>query len=527
MELMATQASNPPTLRVKHMRVIWRDTFIVENAPPRFLEDSLAKLRNLPCTIADTKTEPLDKQPEMLRIVERVSKAVAVIGYPDLLRFQFAPFTITSLRPTLGRLKTSPQRLTEEQICQAALEADGAGGWIGVTPMLLLHRAGVGTMEYHVALESPQGYTPEEAIDLIRLGIHADLITLPDSWRCLLPDGADDWPVEHVMEMAPDQHLLVCGLRDLSQGVLAARLGMKIRPMRSMKRLRLPGRKAGVNPHAAPVEALPPRPTGSTSVVLVDVDPLPGSDLGAYCELYAPALRGIGAMDADWRHRAGWLVKREMGENLSTDSEMAFFLLGNSELMLFNEEVEEALAWNRKHLRLKDPGLSITYFYMHYGVLMEWVYIQEAILRAYLQRLDSLAASPTPQRRRMISTLQRALNDLIQYQENITPYSTRIEFLERAHVYRKLTQLAERFERKQEMLLDYAQEYHDYREARATEFLNWLAGILTGAALADLIITLGGISPGVSPQETAAYIGITVGSIVLVLAIMALLLRRV
>jgi hypothetical protein len=121
----------------------------------------------------------------------------------------------------------------------------------------------------------------------------------------------------------------------------------------------------------------------------------------------------------------------------------------------------------------------------------------------------------------MIGTLQGALADLIQYQENITPFATRVEFLERARNYHKLDQLAERFERKQELILYYASEFHDYRDARATQFLNWLAGILTGAALAELIVTLAGITP----QETSLYLGITLGSILLVLAALGALLR--
>jgi hypothetical protein len=168
--------------------------------------------------------------------------------------------------------------------------------------------------------------------------------------------------------------------------------------------------------------------------------------------------------------------------------------------------------------------MGVTYFYAHYTTMIDWVYLQEAIIRWYLRRLDALVSSATPQRRDVIHTVQSALGDLVQYQEDISPYATRVEFLRRAHAYRGLDTLAERFEKKQERLIEYASEYHDYREARAAEFLNWLAGILTGAALANLITTLIPISP---TEQSALYVGITFGSIALVLGIMAVLLRRI
>jgi hypothetical protein len=116
----------------------------------------------------------------------------------------------------------------------------------------------------------------------------------------------------------------------------------------------------------------------------------------------------------------------------------------------------------------------------------------------------------------MIATMQGALSDLIQYQENITPYATRIEFLERTGAYHKLPELSERFERKQELLLNYFSEYHDYREARAAEFLNGLAAVITGASLANIVVTVLRITPG----PNAPYLTINLVSIALVLAIL-------
>jgi hypothetical protein len=376
-------------------------------------------------------------------------------------------------------------------------------------------------MEYHVDLRRPDGgFTPDEVVARVRLGIAVELLALPDSWRARIPEAAS-WLAAPVVSDAGGRHLMAARLRDLSQGVIAESLRLR-------QPLRKPGRGAAIRLRGAirrggQVEAEPPRPTGSTSVILVELDPPPGANFDAYTAQHAPALRGMGALDAEWRTRSPWLVAREMSDNLSTDSEMAFYLLGTSELMVFNEGLTAAAEKDARRLRLKNPAHGVTYFYMHYAVLMEWVYLQEAILRTYLTRLDALAASRVPDRRRLIATLQGALADLVQYQEHITPYATRVEFLRRAHAYHELETLVERFENKQELLFDYVSEYHDYREARATEFLNWLAGILTGASLAGLIITLAGIQP----EQTALYLGITLGSIILVLGIMAALLRRV
>ena len=507
--------NNPITasedLRVREMQVIWRDTFIVEDAPPNFLEVSQRLLRRMPSYLADSETEPRRDQPEFLRVSERVSRGVASLGYDNLLRVQFSPFDITDLTPTLDRLRVPPARLTPQQIDEAAFRASENHEWILVTPILLLHRAGVGTMQYHVTYRHSPGFTPDEAIARVRMGIRPMLISLNSDWHSLLPDDTSIWRNENIVTQSPNRNLMITSLRDLSQGVLSARLGA------SHPNARRRRRKKRVS-----ARALPPTPTGSTTVILTELDPMPGSDVMTYVAQHARPLRGIGAMDADWRNRADWLVIRELDDNLSTDSEMGMFLLGNSELLVFNNKLETSLNQNKRRLHLRSRENALAYFYMHYVVLMEWIYLQDALLRSYIQRLDKLTAAATPDRARMLRTLRGALADLIQYREDITPYANRIEFLERARAYHKIDRLAERFERKQELLLNYASEYHDHREARATEFLNWLVGILSGAALAELVITLGRISA----EQTVAYLGVYAISIAIVLGVMAVLLRR-
>jgi hypothetical protein len=240
-------------------------------------------------------------------------------------------------------------------------------------------------------------------------------------------------------------------------------------------------------------------------------------DFSSYVAEHAPVLHGIGAMDAYYTERSPWLIDRDFEHNLSTDSEAAVYLLGNSELLLFNEQTPSILPEVKHRLRLPNEEHALTYLYMHYVTLIEWVYLQEALLRAYLQRLERLSLLNPPPRRQMLRTLKGALRDLIQYQERITPFATRIEFLEQVRAYHKLPELVERFERKQDLLLEYASEFHDFREARASEFLNWLAGILTGAALAELITGLAGITPA----QPALYLGVTGACIGVVLIILA------
>lgn len=508
-------ASSEPSLLVRRMHVIWRDTFIVERpvtgsqrSRKSFLEASRDRIATLPPYVADRYFKRND-QPDPLRVIERASRNVARSGYDSLARFQFTPLKMANLQPTLARLRCSPDALSPSEVELAAEEAERLDHWIDITPMLLLHRAGVGIMEYLATWHSPdKGYTPDEAIELVRLGIGTQLLCLPDEWHKLLPLNLADWTIHCVVDPSPNNHMVVAGLRDLSQ-ILSARMTGTLQSGRWGKRR---------------TEALlikPMRPTGSAMVVLEEVDPMPGDDFPAYVAQFAGPLRGIGAMDTYYRERASWIIERELADNLSTDRESAVYLLGNSELIVFNDQLAPLIEPSRRRLGVPTDELVVVYMFMHYQVLMEWTYLQEAVLRAYIHRLDKLAASATPRRSLMISTLQGALADLVQYQENITPFATRIEFLERARAYHKLDELAERFEHKQELLLNYASEFHDYREARATEFLNWLVGILSGAALADLIITL----TGITPDQHLPYLAITIGSILLVLAILAAVQR--
>jgi hypothetical protein len=253
---------------------------------------------------------------------------------------------------------------------------------------------------------------------------------------------------------------------------------------------------------------------------------MPGEDLAGFVKENAIALRGIGAMDNYYRERAQWIVERELGDNLSVDNEAVVYLLGNSELVVFNEQLKGIAVATRQRLGLPDEALVSTYLYNHYQVLMEWSYFQDAILRAYITRLDALATTDRPDRGQMIATMQGALRDLVQYQENITPYATRIEFLERVRTYHKLDELSDRFERKQELLLNYFSEFHDYREARAAEFLNWLAAVITGTSLAAFVTTLLNIEPGVDLYHTGLYVGINLIAVVLVLGILWLRQRN-
>src|SRR5690242_18768981 len=160
-------------LRVREMHVIWRDTFIVETSIARsskragFLDESVEKLRKLPSYAADRYSKRHD-QPDLLRVIERASRNVARIGYDSLVRFQFEPFQLTNLRPTLSRLRCGPESLTSEDITDASLEARMQKAWIEVTPMLVLHRAGVGIMEYLATFHHDMGYLPEEAIEQVR-----------------------------------------------------------------------------------------------------------------------------------------------------------------------------------------------------------------------------------------------------------------------------------------------------------------------------------------------------------------------
>ncbi len=503
-------------LLVQHMRVIWRDTFVFETTRPaadkslRHLHDRLAAL---PPFVASGMSER-GAQPELLSLIERVSRGVASIGHPDLLRVQLQPFNITDLDPTLDRLRVRPLDLTADDLRAAAADAGSRGAWLMITPLLVLHRAGVAIMTYHADIRASahlsEGFTPDEAIALVRQGISTGLLRLGAAWRSMLPPDPAAWGIGQPVEDDRGETLMVGGLRDLTQSLIAPALGMPRKPPRRARR--------------QPPPSIPARPTGSATVVLARTSPRPGPDFDAFIDQYGPPLRGIGAMDSFYAERAPWIVARELHDNLCSDAEGAVYLLGNSELILLNEDGPAVLESIRARLRLRDTGGALTYWMMHYVVLLEWVYIQDAILRTYIQRLDALAANPTPQRRDLISTLQGALADMVQYQENITPYATRVEFLERARRFHKIDELADRFERKQDLLLSYISEYHDYRDARASEFLNWLAGILAGAELANLLVAAFGISP---ETNRTLFVGVTLGSVLAVFLIMGVILRQV
>lgn len=525
----------PTEILVKQMRVIWRDTFVIEHPADDFLATSLGRIRRMPSYVCDRHSDRRD-QTAVLAIMERASRNVARTGYDNVLRFQFNRFKIANLHPTLKRLSRPPDMLSEDQIVSAAFSVEHDDLWFSVLPILLLHKSGTGIMQYHVSFNLRDGYTPDEAIALVRMGISPQLLLLPEAWQRAFPktevaEKAEKkllHGVDHLIPFDDDMALVVTGLRDISQHLIAGRLnGNEETKTRVNLRRLLRGRKANQKieevEEAVRIAHDITRPTGSTSVIVVEADPAPSTNLQDYIQHHAQTLRGIGAMDAYYRERAPWLVEQELFDNLSTDTELGVYLLGNSELLLFNEQLPDLLPLIKKRLRVKEDHLAIIYEYMHYTVLLEWIYLQEAILRAYIQRLDRIAASGTPERKLMVDALQGALSDMVQYQENISPFANRVDFLERAGKSHNLDKLIDRFERKQELLLTYASEWHDYREASAAIFLNYLAGILAAAELTDILIPLTGID---IVEEPVIYAGISLGTISVVFVILIALARR-
>ena len=74
---------SPPELCVVSMRVVWRNTFVVKDAPRDFLERAAPFVRGLSCYVSDAEAD-YDEQPEMLRVIERVSRNVAPGGHDSL-----------------------------------------------------------------------------------------------------------------------------------------------------------------------------------------------------------------------------------------------------------------------------------------------------------------------------------------------------------------------------------------------------------------------------------------------------------
>lgn len=512
------------TLLIHGMSLIWRNTFPIHaglNYPGDFLQDSLTLFETLPITRCHT-AQHHGEQSDLLRTVARASRGAAGLGDPDLLRVQFRNLRMAPLEPLLAKHRRGARHLAQHQIEDAALEAEETGGWIRITPVLTIHRARIAIMAWYADINNAAGFDPDDAIRQVRLGLAEQIIRLPRAWFDLLPNDAGTARIPHLFDSNLGWPIAVASLRDLTRLTLQA-------PMLAQTEARIRG--AGITIHKVP-DRIGGRKhsdddtiinaTNSTSVILREYSPMaePNSD---FVQRWASPLRGIGAMDTLYRERARWIVDRELRDNLSTDAEMSLFLLGNSELLLYNARAPQIIDNVQSRLRVGNKAIAALYIAAHYTVLLEWIYIQEALLRAYITQLDTLAASKQPSRKDMIAVLHGALADLIAYQEHITPFANRIEFLDRAGDFHKLAELVKRFESKQALLFNYYSEYHDYRDARATEILNLVVGGLAAFELAALLV--GGFN--LSLIETpVSFIGTTLGSIVVVVLVLLLVMQR-
>ncbi len=511
-------------LLIHGMSLIWRNTFPIHaglNYPGDFLQDSLTLFETLPITRCHSRQHS-GEQSDLLRTVARASRGAAGLGDPDLLRVQFDNLRMTPLEPLQAKYRRAARHITPHQIEDAVLEAEESRSWIRITPMLTVHRARIAIMAWYADISSTAGLDPDDAIRQVRLGLADQIMRLPRAWFGLLPGDAETARIAHLFESTPGWPIAVAGLRDLTRLTIQ-------KPMMTQTEAHI--RAAGITIHKLPErvgghkhsdDETIPHATNSTSVILREYSPMAEAN-SDFVERWAAPLRGIGAMDTLYRERARWIVDRELKDNLSTDAEMALYLLGNSELLLYNARAPQIIDTLQARLRLGNKTIAAMYIAAHYTVLLEWVYIQEALLRAYIAQLDTLAASKHPAREDMIEVLHGALADLIAYQEHITPFANRIEFLDRAGGFHKLSELVKRFESKQALLFNYYSEYHDYRDARASEILNLVVGGLAAFELAALLVGGFNLSLVESPLP---FIAVSLGSITTVVLILLLIMQR-
>ncbi|NDJ54470.1 MAG: hypothetical protein GYB68_15485 [Chloroflexi bacterium] len=479
-------------LEIRQMHVIWRHSFMLRALPDDFLSLAQGWLAELPSSIAVSGANSL---PPLLSAIERASIGAANGGHQTVLRAQLQNVRLVNLPRSGGRNRftLSPQALVD-----VYLDEIESPTWIEVAPVLALHRSGVGLLEFYASYHHERGQRPfrrlTHAIHYVRSGIYRQVLLMPEGWVKLMQD-------HQPTRVGGDDYAQVGELLDLSYSVL---YDLQAKTHAGLSR----AQAKNVLPIDKPI-------TRSATVILAETAPMAGDRFEPFVMEFGAQLRGVGAMDLHYEERAFWLIDEELSHNLSIDSELALFLLGNSELLLFNEQILDLRpGWQR---RGSEPDVLAAY--VRYVILIQWVYIQKTIAQLYLARLDELAGQRPPRRQQVIQVLQGALGDLVHYQDDITGFATNIRFLEEMRAHHNLPDFEDRIEAKQSLLLNYTSENHDFREAQAAEILNWLVGILAGVELADIVAQGVGLSPDIQPT----YGIITVSSIILTFAFLAFL----
>lgn len=350
--------------------------------------------------------------------------------------------------------------------------------WRTLRVSLLLHQSGVACLRYEARFDD--GLDVEAAVAAARLGLETLVIRTPAGFARELP--------EHVTWVKPvvtegEQRVWVGSLRDVSSHLLRGQLRDALSAV-------LPTRFGEVRSHKL---------INTTLIEITDAPAIADKRAATRIESLGRELRGIGSLDVAYATRADQLINEAFSEDLSHDEELGLYLLGASELVLFDQTAKPVLESESARLGT-DPYLASRYISGHYACLLEWIQLERFLIGMYDSLMSrSMTRDVSPDE--MLALQRSSMQDLLEYGEGITPYATRAACLEHARQLYRLGDEQQRLEKKRDVVADYVMQKYSLRTNNGIALLN----LIVSATVAFEVIQLGlAISESSAPLPWAA-----------------------
>lgn len=164
--------------------------------------------------------------------------------------------------------------------------------------------------------------------------------------------------------------------------------------------------------------------------------------------------------------------------------------MGLSDFLLYDNKTEKLVPEERKRLKLNSDYLVMKYISYHYECLMDWVYMEQYLIRMYDMLLSRSMARENILPRKMLELQKNSMRDLIEYNEGITPFATRGDILEQARFMYRIPEEQERLEKKRDMVTEYVMQEYSLRTNRGIQVLNMIVSATIAFELMQMIIQI-------------------------------------
>lgn len=379
---------------------------------------------------------------DRLRILNRIDRKFADLGYPRILRALLAPIQV--------RRYETAHDATEDK-----------NNIFTLSQYLLLHHNGSMVISVNLELKDTPLFI-KEIIEFAEIGLESTLLDYK------IPSNSshiDNWNnlgrIEHGW-------IKKISLETFVNYVMIPTIGKTIL-----------GRPGNVIKHSV-------HPLGQYTVnILVNSSPQ-CQKINSFVETYKTELKSISDMDIVGYTRAIETVQDRFNQNYSIDSEVGVYLGHRAGTVIFEwPKIEDwfTYAERRYYQGVEDKLILSLEIYQHYLVFIEWLLIEESSIRGYLQRLNSLIRFSYISVKNIISKKRQMLKELEEFRDMSTSFDYGTRIIGDLSKSRRVDQLQERFERKRAIVKEIVIDSENWR-------LQTLMSVLSVVLLASLFLEL-------------------------------------